>query len=94
MMIRAIILGGVLLCAPALACAQFEELAKGLGLGKHGDLSDSKIASGLKEALRVGANNSVKLTGTTNGYFHNQAIKILLPKNLQPLAKGLRSHCD
>ncbi len=37
----------------------------------------------------MGANNSVNLAGTTNEYFHNQAIKILLPKNLQPLAKGM-----
>ncbi|MDP9161726.1 MAG: DUF4197 domain-containing protein [Acidobacteriota bacterium] len=89
MTIRAIILGGILLCFPVLACAQFGEVAKSLGLGKNSEMSESKIASGLKEALRVGANNSVKLTGTTNGYFRNQAIKIQLPKNLQPLARGL-----
>ena len=89
MMIRAIILGGILSCAPALASAQFGQVVKDLGLDKHRELSDSKIASGLKEALRVGANNSVRLTGTTNGFFRNQAIKIVLPRNLQPLARGL-----
>src|SRR5262249_38681406 len=41
------------------------------------------------EALQIGADNAVKLTGKTDGYFGNQAIKILLPKNLQPLQKGL-----
>jgi hypothetical protein len=71
------------------ASAQIEQIAKGLGLGKQSALSDSKIASGLKEALRVGAENAVKLTGKTDGYFGNQAIKILLPKNLRPLEKGL-----
>ncbi|MEY2412745.1 MAG: hypothetical protein QOD84_1351 [Acidobacteriaceae bacterium] len=80
MTIRAIILGGILLYVPALACAQFEEVAKSLGLDKNSEMSESKIASGLKEALRVGANNSVKLTGTTNGYFRNQAIKISYQK--------------
>ena len=54
-------------------------------------LSDTKIASGLKEALRVGAQNAVKLTGRPNGYFGNEAIKILLPKQLRPLDKPLRA---
>jgi len=54
-------------------------------------LSDTKIASGLKEALQVGATNAVKLTGRTDGYFGNAAIKILLPKNLRTFEKGLRA---
>lgn len=54
-------------------------------------LSNTQIASGLKEALRVGAENAVKLTGRPNGYFGDQAIKILLPKELRPLDKPLRA---
>src|SRR6266403_2748127 len=73
------------------AHAQLEELAKRAGLGNATGLSDSKVASGLKEALRVGANNAVKLTGKTDGYFGNQAIKILMPSNLRPLERGLRA---
>jgi len=57
----------------------------------QGALSDSKIASGLKEALQVGATNAVKLTGKPDGYFANPAIKILLPKNLRPVETGLRA---
>lgn len=79
----------LLLCISAASFGQLDQLKKGLGLGSSSDLSDSKVASGLKEALRVGAENSVKLTGRTDGYFGNQAIKILLPKNLRPLEKGL-----
>ncbi len=83
-----------LLLLATVACssaslAQLEEITKGLGLGKQATLSDSKIGSGLKEALQIGADNAVKLTGKKDGYFGNQAIKILLPKNLQPLQKGL-----
>jgi len=33
----------------------------------------------------------VKLTGNTDGYFGNQAIKILMPSNLRPLERGLRT---
>lgn len=87
--IRSLALTGILLSAPTGAFAQLDQVAKNLGLSNQGELSDSKVASGLKEALQVGAENAVKLTGKTDGYFGNQAIKILLPKNLQPLQKGL-----
>jgi hypothetical protein len=52
--------------------------------------AQSDVASGLKQALSVGATNAVKLTGVENGYFGNQAIKILMPEKLQPLEKGVR----
>lgn len=78
-----------LLCT--LASAQLEQLEKNLGLGNTSRLSDTKIASGLKEALKVGAENSVKITGRTDGYFKNEAIKILMPANLRPFERGLRA---
>jgi hypothetical protein len=49
--------------------------------------SPEQIASGLKEALRVGAQNAVNITGRTDGYFKNQAIKIPLP-DLRPGGKN------
>ena len=54
-------------------------------------LSDATIASGLKEALQVGTQNAVSLTGRPDGYFQNAAIKILMPSQLQPIEKGLRA---
>lgn len=89
MIVRGFLLSVAILLSTGPAFAQLEQITKGLGLGKQSKLSDSKVASGLKEALQVGADNAVKLTGKTNGYFGNQAIKILLPKNLRPLEKGL-----
>jgi hypothetical protein len=89
MMMRTFVLTGTLLFTSGTAFAQLDQVTKGLGLSNQGALSDSKVASGLKEALQIGAENAVKLTGKTDGYFGNQAIKILLPKNLQPLEKGL-----
>lgn len=89
MKIRGFLLSVGILLSTGPAFAQIEQITKGLGLGKQSELSDSKIASGLKEALQVGAGNAVKLTGKTDGYYGNQAIKILLPKNLRPLEKGL-----
>jgi Protein of unknown function (DUF4197) len=60
-------------------------------LGAHGSSDNSgQTASGLKEALDVGTKNTVAQTGVTNGFFGNEAIKILLPDKLRPLEKGLR----
>jgi hypothetical protein len=88
-MIRWFVLCGLIFTSLA-SQAQFEQIEKRLGLGNASVLSDSKVASGLKEALRIGAEKSVKLTGRTDGYFGNEAIKILMPANLRPLEKGLR----
>ena len=72
------------------ASAQFDRIFKGLGIGQTAGLSDAKIGSGLKEALKIGTENAVGLTGKTDGYFLNQAIKILMPEKLRTLEKGLR----
>jgi hypothetical protein len=53
-------------------------------------LSDSKIADGLKAALSKGTGTAVASTGRVDGYFKNEAIKILLPSYLQNLGKGMR----
>jgi hypothetical protein len=58
---------------------------------KTGGASDSKNASGLKEALQIGTDHAVDLTGTSDGFFKNQAIKILLPDTLRTAEKGLRA---
>ena len=54
-------------------------------------IGELRIGAALKEALQVGTANAVKLTGRTDGYFRNEAIKILLPEQLRTLASGLRT---
>ena len=90
MMIRTITIIMIILLAALPASAQFDRIFKGLGIGEKSGLSDEKIGSGLKEALKIGTENAVGLTGKTDGYFLNQAIKILMPEKLQTLEKGLR----
>jgi hypothetical protein len=80
-----------LLLAAAPAGAQVDKLLKGLGGGQGAGLSDAKIADGLKEALQVATGKAVSLTGTTDGYFKNEAIKILMPEKLKTLESGLRT---
>jgi hypothetical protein len=74
--------------AAQISSSQAGALARRLGLSTG--LSDSKINSGLKQALQVGAENSVKLVGRTDGYFGNTAIRILMPDKLRTLERGLR----
>jgi len=73
------------------ASAQLDQIFKALGIGQGSGLSDAKIGSGLKEALKIGTQNAVNLTGRLDGYFMNQAIKILMPEKLQTMEKGLRT---
>ena len=69
--------------------AQLGPLGKRLGL-KHASLSDERVAAGLREALQVGTGNAVQLTGRVDGYFRNDAIKILMPERLRTIEKALR----
>ena len=56
------------------AAAQLDQLLRGLGGGlRSSGLSDVQIGAGLKEALTVGTENTVALTGKPDGYFLNQA---------------------
>ena len=81
----------VVLITVVPASAQIDKFMKGLGIGQQSGLSDDKIGSGLKEALQIGAENAVNLTGRKDGYFMNQAIKILMPEKLRTVEKGLRA---
>jgi len=90
-MIRALVFIGGLILFSSTAHAQLDELEKRAGLGDVSGLSESKVASGLKEALRVGATKAVQITGKPDGYFGNEAIKILMPNDLRPLERGLRA---
>ncbi len=91
MMIRVFTVCIIVLLTALPASAQLDKIFKGLGIGQSAGLSDEKIGSGLKEALKIGTENTVKLTGKTDGYFLNQAIKILMPEKLRTLEKGLRA---
>ena len=76
------------------AVAQWDKLLKGLGGGEgsaSAGLSEAKIGAGLKEALQVATEKTVSLTGKTDGYFSNQAIKILMPEKLRTFESGLRT---
>ena len=86
---------GALLAGTGPASGQLEGIIKQFpqlpgGVPASGSIGDVKIGQGLKEALQVGTANAVSLTGKVDGYFKNEAIKILLPEQLHTLDRGLR----
>ncbi|MDD3005272.1 DUF4197 domain-containing protein [Flavobacterium sp.] len=69
-------------------CAELQQIATQYpGLGT---ISNSEIALGLKEALNNGITKEVTKLTATDGFYKNQAVKILLPPELQKVDKGLR----
>ncbi len=79
----------LIFCAFALmSCAELQQIADQYpGLGTTGN---AEIASGLKEALNNGITKEVTKLTATDGFYRNQAVKILLPAELQKVDKGLR----
>ena len=73
-----------------LAEPQFGKIFDKLGGKNSSALGNDKIVAGLKEALQIGAGNAVNLTGKRDGFFANQAIRILMPEKIKTMEKGLR----
>jgi hypothetical protein len=93
-MLRAIAAAAlVLLAVTPAACAQMDEWLRRLPQFPLGGAApgDARIGAALKQALEVGTGNAVNLTGRVDGFFANQAIKILMPENLRTLERGLRA---
>jgi uncharacterized protein DUF4197 len=82
-----VLLGGV-------ANAQFPDIKSLLRTApastSTSNVSDEKAAAGLKEALQVSTGNAVTLTGKVDGFFGNDAIRIVMPEKLRTVEKGLR----
>jgi len=90
MLIRACVGVAMLLSAAPYLALRVESVPLS-AIVAQGGLSEDRIAGGLKEALQIGTGNAVNLTGKVDGYFRNQAIKILMPRQLQTFEKGLRA---
>lgn len=56
-----------------------------------GELDESVVIDGIREALRVGTRNTVISTSQLDGYLGNELIRIALPEQLVSMASTLRS---
>lgn len=64
---------------------------QGSNNSQSGSLTNSQVVSGLKEVLRIGANNAANKLSETDGFFRNAAVKILMPPEVAQVEKTLRS---
>lgn len=58
--------------------------------GAEGPLDEPTVASGLKEALRVGTERATEKTSSVDGFYHNAAIRVVMPEQYQGVADALR----
>ncbi len=56
-----------------------------------GNISQSEISSGLKQALNLGVTEGVKKLGVTDGFYKNELVKILMPEKLRKIDTTLRT---
>jgi len=71
-------------------CAELQQVANQYPqIG--GTIGNADIAAGLKEALNNGIDKQVSKLTTTDGFYRNELVKILLPAELQKVDKTLRN---
>jgi hypothetical protein len=59
---------------------------------KQTALSNQEVITGLKEALKIGANNAVSTTSKIDGFFKNPFIKIPFPKEAEQVKQFAMTH--
>lgn len=83
-----------LLLAPALSNAQFKDLLSNanekISTMKNVPIGSPDIGAGLKEALNKGVEKQVTKLTATDGFYKNQAVKILMPDELKKVDKTMR----
>jgi len=68
----------LLLSISLAACTELTKIAESLPIDVP--LTEEEVANGLKEALRVGTDSASARLSVTNGYYGDELVKILLPK--------------
>jgi hypothetical protein len=83
-MLRSIILSVYLLLIASCNATTWQSILD------DSQLTESEVIDGLKTALRVGTDKAVQLTSRKDGYFRDEAIKILLPEEANNALSTLR----
>lgn len=69
------------------SCAELQEVVNQL---PQGGISQTDMASGLRQALDFGIDKQVAKLTQKDGFFKNELVKILLPNDLKKVDKALR----
>ena len=84
------LLAALLFAAAPARGGLLDELTSGFDLpGPVSNLDEGTTAKGLRDALAVGTERAVKAVAKTDGYFGNEAIKILLPDKIRTVVDFL-----
>lgn len=92
---RAALVLGLLALSAAAQMPKLDDLLKGAGKLPQpgtsvGSGDEKKDGQGIKEALAVGTERAVKDLARVDGYFGNQAVKILMPDKIRKVADVAR----
>ncbi len=81
------------LIAGGLGCAALQESMGGVlgGPAGGGSLDAATVAAGIREALRVGTDNTVVSTSRVDGFLGNALIRIALPDQLRAAGSAMRA---
>jgi hypothetical protein len=79
-----ILLGTVMLISSCSELMQVARQAAGTG-----QLTQTEVIAGLREALIVGVKKSVERLGVTDGYYRDQAVKIFLPPEADMIVENI-----
>ena len=71
------------------SCAELQDIASQLPQSGYG-ITNTEIASGLRQALDFGIDKQVTKLTQEDGFFKNELVKITLPAELQKVDKTLR----
>lgn len=71
-----------------VSCAELQKVVN--QTTQKGALSQEQIGNGLRQALDNGIKHQVSKLTAKDGFYRNELVKILLPKELQAVDKGLR----
>src|SRR5690606_20617527 len=66
-------------------------LNKDSGNEQASNLSENEIVKGLKEAVSVGIQNGAKQASSLDGFLKNEAIKLVLPREVETAGSTLRN---
>lgn len=77
------------LCVILFACAELQTIAETV-MEESGEISNSQISSGLKQALQFGIDHQVTKLTAEDGFFSNELVRIALPEELRKVDNALR----
>ena len=78
----------ILIVFTLTSCAELQQVVN--QLPQSGTISNTDIASGLRQALDLGIDKQVSKLTQKDGFFKNELVKILLPEELRKVDKTLR----